>query len=49
MTSHKQLIEMIENFWIEADRQETENWMAHCEINMVILATSLAPDGFLTL
>jgi len=28
--------------------QESETWKAHLDINTVVLATSLFPDGFLT-
>ncbi|MHC4454636.1 MAG: hypothetical protein ACYSWS_08050 [Planctomycetota bacterium] len=43
------LIETIENFWLERTSREANSWMDHCDINMVMLATSLSPDGFLTL
>ncbi len=43
------LIEIIENFWLERTNREAKSWMDHRDINMVMLATSLAPDGFLTL
>ncbi|MCD4804756.1 MAG: hypothetical protein K8R07_03680 [Desulfobacterales bacterium] len=43
------LIEIIENFWLERTSREAKSWMDHRDINMVMLATSLAPDGFLTL
>ncbi len=39
----------IETFWLERSHQEAESWLAHREINMVMLATSLAPDGYLSL
>jgi hypothetical protein len=37
----------IENFWLEPKSRESETWTAHHDINRVMLATSLAPDGFL--
>ena len=43
------IIETIENFWLERTSRETNSWTDHCDINMVMLATSLSPDGFLTL
>jgi hypothetical protein len=43
------LREHIENFWLEPKHQHTENWTEHRDINEVMLATSLAPDGFLVL
>jgi hypothetical protein len=39
----------IEQFWMDGKNRETGAWAEHREINMVMLATSLAPDGFLTL
>ena len=39
----------IETFWLERPHQEAESWLAHREINMVMLTTSLAPDGYLML
>lgn len=43
------LAESIEAFWLERPNREAESWLAHREINMVMLATSLAPDGYLNL
>jgi hypothetical protein len=39
----------IEMFWLERANRESDSWTAHRDINMVMLATSLAPDGYLTL
>jgi hypothetical protein len=39
----------IEAFWLEDRNRKSKNWSAHRHINMVMLATSLAPDGFLSL
>jgi hypothetical protein len=41
--------EKIEAFWLDAQNQKTDAWKEHRDINMVMLATSLAPDGFLTI
>jgi hypothetical protein len=41
------LCDGIERFWLDPASGENETWSAHREINMVMLATSLAPDGFL--
>ena len=38
---------LIENFWLEADNQLASSWQQHHDINSVMLATSLAPDGYL--
>ena len=40
------LIETIETFWLEDKNREADSWTAHRDINGVMLATSLAPDGF---
>ena len=37
----------IEQFWTDGKNREANTWIEHCEINMVMLATSLAPEGFL--
>jgi len=36
----------IEKFWLQAANRKTESWLAHRDINMVMLATSLAPDAY---
>jgi hypothetical protein len=41
------LSEAVEGFWLKPANRKTESWTAHREINMVMLATSLAPDGYL--
>jgi len=43
------LAEIIEAFWLEPANRKTQSWMEHGDINMVMLATSLAPDGYVTL
>ncbi len=40
------LRETIEGFWLEDRNRESATWTEHREINTVMLATSLAPDGF---
>jgi hypothetical protein len=42
------LANIIERFWLDNKNREDGNWLEHREINMVMLATSLAPEGFLT-
>ena len=37
----------VEGFWMEEVNQEAETWKSHEDINTVMLATSLAPDGYL--
>jgi len=39
--------ELIESFWLEPGHQSAKTWQEHAEINNVMLATSLAPDGYL--
>ena len=41
------LREKIEKFWLNKKNQESGTWTEHRDINMVMLATSLAPEGFL--
>ena len=38
----------IEAFWLDPVNQEAETRKEHLDINTVMLATSLAPGGFLT-
>jgi hypothetical protein len=39
----------IESFWRAPARRRTDTWTEHRDINEVMLATSLAPDGFLVI
>jgi hypothetical protein len=41
------LNERIVDFWLRPENQKTDIWMKHRDINMVMLATSLCPDGYL--
>jgi hypothetical protein len=41
------LIQEIEGFWLESRNRQTNSWKEHLDINMVMLATSLAPEGYL--
>jgi hypothetical protein len=41
--------EAIEKFWLDPQNRTAESWTGHQDINSVMLATSLAPDGFLKL
>jgi hypothetical protein len=36
-------------FWLRAEHRRTDAWRAHEDINDVMLATAVLPDGFLTL
>jgi hypothetical protein len=42
------LASIIERFWLDGKNRQDGNWREHQDINMVMLATSLAPEGFLT-
>jgi hypothetical protein len=46
---YQPLCEGIERFWLDPASRANETWEAHRDINMVMLATSLAPDGYLAL
>jgi hypothetical protein len=43
------LRDALEAFWLQPENQATQTWQHHADINEVMLATSLVPDGFLTL
>lgn len=49
LVDHLPLIETIESFWLEPAHQRAESWLAHHDINAVMLATSLAPAGYLVI
>jgi hypothetical protein len=44
-----QVGDAVERFWLQPSHRESNNWTAHRDINNVMLATSLIPDGFLSL
>lgn len=39
--------ELIEASWLDPSNRQAETWKEHRDINMVMLATSLAPEGYL--
>jgi hypothetical protein len=43
------LREAIESFWRDPEHRRGHTWLEHRDINEVMLATSLAPEGFLVL
>src|SRR5512136_653652 len=47
LRSYFPLGETITRFWADGKNQESAGWKEHREINMVMLATALAPGGFL--
>jgi len=49
LTQYKPLCEVITKFWLEPRTRVSQSWQDHLDINTVMLATSLAPDGYLTI
>jgi hypothetical protein len=49
LTRYAHLHDIIETFWLEPANRQGRNWAVHRDINRVMLATSLAPDGYLSL
>lgn len=43
------LANSLEKFWLKKENRQSRTWIEHQEINMVMLATSLVPCGFLTI
>jgi hypothetical protein len=46
---HVGLAALIESFWLDPTNQQASSWSAHRDINEVMLATSLVPEGCLLL
>jgi hypothetical protein len=44
---HKSLRDEIQDFWLRAENRRASTWLEHVDINEVMLATSLEPEGFL--
>jgi hypothetical protein len=47
LAAHLPLIETIESFWLDPAHRRAASWLAHEDINAVMLATSLLPGGYL--
>jgi hypothetical protein len=47
LTQFARVWDSIEQFWLYPRHQMSHNWIEHRHINQVMLATSLAPDGYL--
>jgi hypothetical protein len=47
LARHLPLAATIDVFWCDPARQAASTWRDHADINTVMLATSLAPDGYL--
>lgn len=49
LAEYSALRDEIEGFWLDERHQQSDTWIEHIDINEVMLATTLAPDGFLQL
>ena len=49
LSKYQPLTDAIEQFWLTPAHRETATWKDHLDINRVMLATSLAPEGYLDL
>jgi hypothetical protein len=49
LSAYAPLRARIETFWLEPDHRKAQSWTEHQDINEVMLASSLAPDGCLRL
>ncbi|UTB31600.1 MAG: hypothetical protein NKF70_08605 [Methanobacterium sp. ERen5] len=47
LQNYQYMVRYIDEFWLDPKNQETMNWKEHRDINTVMLATTLYPDGFL--
>jgi hypothetical protein len=47
LKGYASLADRIEDFWLNPTHQGTVRWREHIDINEVMLATSLDPEGFL--
>lgn len=43
------MVQKIQTFWLDPKNQRSRRWTEHIDINEVMLATSLAPEGFLSI
>lgn len=44
---YQNLGDRIEDFWLTEENRRSATWTSHLDINMVMLATSLVPHGYL--
>lgn len=49
LLGHVPLGKAIESFWLDPGHRGADTWFEHRDLNEVMLATSLAPEGFLLL
>ena len=48
LENYAPLRDEIGSFWLDPEHRRASSWSDHRDINEVMLATSLAPDGFLS-
>ena len=49
LKAYQSLCDYIETFWMNSENQKSPTWTEHLDINSVMLATSLDPEGYLHL
>ncbi|MGZ3580571.1 MAG: hypothetical protein ACXWMH_07325, partial [Syntrophales bacterium] len=49
LTRYTSLSNTIEAYWLDDTNRQATGWIAHRDINMVMLATSLAPEGYISI
>jgi hypothetical protein len=49
LSSYARVRSDIEAFWLHPEHRRVDGWLEHANINDVMLATSLAPEGFVVL
>jgi hypothetical protein len=49
LARHRSLRDRIQRFWLDPAHRRVASWVEHEDINEVMLATSLLPDGFLVM
>lgn len=47
LENYSYMVRYIDEYWSDPENQESMNWKDHRDINTVMLATALYPDGFL--
>ncbi len=48
LSRFNRISENIESFWLQPEHRSVNSWLEHADINNVMLATSMAPDGYLS-
>ena len=47
LTRFFRINEFIKSFWLQPEHRSVDSWLEHVDINNVMLATCMAPDGYL--